>query len=92
MWFYWILALGLALVLAGGIFFGGIYTLILVPIAVLAAIVGIVYSVFAGAAKQQEGGEPDPTGRGPATRTSQTGSPQAPARPAELADARRARQ
>ena len=31
MWFYWVLAFGLALVFAGGIFFGGIYTLILVP-------------------------------------------------------------
>jgi hypothetical protein len=94
MWFYWILALGFALILAGGIFFGGIYTLILVPIAVLAAIAAVVYSVFAGAAKRQAGGETDPMGAasGPATRTSQTSSPQAPARPAELADARRARQ
>jgi predicted lipid-binding transport protein (Tim44 family) len=94
MWFYWVLALGLALVLAGGIFFGGIYTLILVPIAVIAALVAIVSSAFAGAAKRQAGGDTDPRGGAgdQATRTSQTGSPKAPARPAELADARRARQ
>jgi hypothetical protein len=94
MWFYWVLALGLALVFVGGIFFGGIYTLILVPFAVLAAIVGVVYVMFAGAAKRSAGGETDPTGtaRDPATRTSQTRAPQAPARPGELADARRGRQ
>jgi hypothetical protein len=94
MWFYWILALGFALVFAGGIFFGGIYTLILVPFAVLAAIVGVLYSVLAGGAKQRQGGETDPsrTSRGPATRTSQTSAPSAPARPGQLADARRGRQ
>jgi hypothetical protein len=94
MWFYWVLALGLALIFAGGIVFGGIYTLILVPFAVLAAIVGVIYSVLAGGAKRQAGGETDPSGsaRGPATRTSQTGTPSAPARPGQLADARRSRQ
>ena len=94
MWFYWVLAFGLALVFAGGIFFGGIYTLILVPFAVLAAIVAVLYSVMAGAAKRQAGGETDPSGtaRYPATRTSQTGAPRAPAQPGQLADARRGRQ
>lgn len=94
MWFYWVLMLGLALVFAGGIVFGGIYTLILVPFAVLAAIVGIIYSVMAGGAKRQAGGETDPTGtaRDPATHTSQTGTPRAPATPGQLADARRGRQ
>jgi predicted lipid-binding transport protein (Tim44 family) len=94
MFLYWILALGLALVFAGGIFFGGIYTLILVPIAVFAAIVAVAYSVVAGAAKRQAGGETDParSQRGPATSASQTEAPRAPARPGELADARRARQ
>ena len=94
MWFYWVLALGLALVFAGGIFFGGIYTLILVPIAVLAAIVAVLYSVLAGGAKRQAGGETNPnrSARGPATSASQTSAPRAPARPGELADARRGRQ
>lgn len=94
MWFYWVLAAGLALVLAGGIVFGGVYTLILVPFAVLAAIVAVLYSVVAGTAKRKAGGETDPnrSARGPATSASQTGTPRAPARPGELADARRARQ
>jgi hypothetical protein len=94
MWFYWLLALVLALIFAGGIFFGGIYTLILVPFAIVAVIATVVYLVLAGAAKRSAGGETDParTARGPATRTSQTGSPRAPARPGELADARRSRQ
>lgn len=93
MWFFWVLALGLALVFAGGIFFGGIYTLILVPFAVLAAIVGVVYTVLAGGAKRQAG-ETDPrsTTSEPATRTSQTSTPRAPATPGQLADARRGRQ
>jgi predicted lipid-binding transport protein (Tim44 family) len=94
MFFYWVLLLGLALVFAGGIFFGGIYTLILVPFAVLAAIVAIVYSMFAGGAKRQAQAETDPTGtaRDPATNASQTSAPRAPARPGQLADARRGRQ
>lgn len=94
MWFYWILAFGLALVFAGGIFFGGIYTLILVPFAVLAAIIAVIYGVLAGGARRQAGGETDPAhgGGGSATRTAQTGAPRAPARPGQLADARRGRQ
>jgi hypothetical protein len=94
MFFYWILAFGLALIFAGGIFFGGIYTLILVPFAVLAGIVAVIYSVLAGGAKRQAGGETDPAGakRGPATRTAQTSAPRAPSRPGQLADARRGRQ
>lgn len=94
MWFYWLLGLVLALIFFGGIFFGGIYTLILVPFAVFAAIVGVCYSALAGAAKRRSGGETDPsqTARGSATRTSQTGPPRSPSRPQELADARRSRQ
>jgi hypothetical protein len=93
-WFYWLLAVVLVLVFAGGIFFGGIYTLILVPFAVLAATTAVLYTVMAGAAKRRSGGETDPsrTARGSATRTSQTGSPRPPSRPGELADARRGRQ
>ena len=94
MWFYWVLLLGLALIFAGGIFFGGIYTLILVPFAVLAGIIAVIYSVLAGGAKRQAGAETDPTGtaRDPATSASQTSPPRAPARPGQLADARRGRQ
>lgn len=94
MWFFWLLAPLIALTIAGAIFFGGIYTLILVPFAVLALIVAVVYTVVSGAAQRSAGAGADPaeTARGNATRTSQTGSPRRPARPGELADARRAQQ
>jgi cell division septal protein FtsQ len=94
MWFFWLLAPIVALMIAGAIFFGGIYTLILVPLAVIAVIGAVVYSVASAAAQRSAGGSADPTAtaRGNATRTSQTGSPQRPSRPGELADARRARQ
>jgi hypothetical protein len=94
MWLLWLLAPLIALMIAGGIFFGGIYTLILVPLAGIALLVAILWSVGSAAAQRSAGGSTDPaeTARGNATRTSQTGSPQRPARPGELADARRARQ
>jgi hypothetical protein len=94
MWLFWLLAPIVALMIAGAIFFGGIYTLILVPLAVIAVLGAILYSVAAAAAQRSTGGSTDPaqTARGNATRTSQTESPQRPSRPGELADARRARQ
>jgi mannose/fructose/N-acetylgalactosamine-specific phosphotransferase system component IIC len=94
MWIYWLLALAAALVFAGGIAFGGIYTLILVPIAVIGAIVAVVYTVFAGAAQRRAGTQTDPsaTARGSATRTRQTSPPRSPTSPEELVDARRGQQ
>jgi len=94
MWFYWLLAFVLALIFTGGIFFGGIYTLILVPLAVIGVIAGLIYLVTAGAAQRRAESSTDPsaTARGPATRTRQTAPSQAPSSPQELVDARRGQQ
>jgi hypothetical protein len=94
MWFYWLLTALIALMLAGGIFFGGIFTLILVPLAVIAVAAGIAYVATAGAAQRRTGADTDPAGsaRGSATSTSQTPPPRRPSRPGELVDARRGRQ
>lgn len=91
---YWLLALAAALVFAGGIAFGGIYTLILVPIAVIGAIVAVAYTVFAGSAQRRAGQHTgaSETARGSVTRSRQTSPPQAPSSPEELVDARRGQQ
>jgi hypothetical protein len=94
MWLLWLIAALAALGIVGGIFFGGIFTIVLVPLALIALVGGLTYTVMAGAAQRRAGSDADPasTSRGRATRTSQTGSPSTPSTPHELADARRARQ
>ncbi len=94
MWIFWPIAALVVIAILGGIFLGGIFTIVLVPIAAIAVVGGIVYAVVGAAAQRQAGADVDPTtvSREPATRTSQTTGPQAPSSPEELVDARRARQ
>jgi hypothetical protein len=94
MWLYLLLAVLVGLCLFGGIFAGGVFTIVLVPIAVLVFFSAIGYALVAGAAKRTGGASADPGqgARGPATRVSTTPGPRAPSSPKELADARRARQ
>ncbi len=94
MWLYLPLAVLVALCLFGGIFAGGIYTIVLVPLAVIGFFSALAYALIAGAAKRTAGASADPAqgARGPATRVSQTPSPRTPSSPEELVDARRGQQ
>jgi hypothetical protein len=94
MWLYLLVALVVGLCVFGSIFAGGVFTIVLVPLAVIAFFSVLAYALAAGAAKRTAGGRADPSqgARGPATRVSQTPSPRAPSSPGELADARRAQQ
>jgi hypothetical protein len=94
MWFFWPIAALVVIAIIGGIFLGGIFTIVTVPIAVIAVVGGTIYAAMGAAAQQKAGAETDPssTARKPVTRTSQTSPPQAPSTPGELADARRGRQ
>lgn len=94
MWLYLLVAVLVGLCLFGGIFAGGVFTIVLVPLAVIAFLSAIAYAMVAGAAKRTSGASADPAqgSRGPATRVSQTPSPQAPSSPEELVDARRGQQ
>ena len=94
MWLYLLIAVVVGLCVFGTVFAGGIFSIVLVPLAVIAFFSAFAYALIAGAAKRASGGSADPAqgARGPATRVSQTPSPRAPTSPAELADARRGQQ
>ena len=94
MWLYLVVAVVVLLCIFASIFAGGIFTLILVPLAVIGLLSALAYALIAGAAKRTSGASSDPTqgASGPVTRVSQTPSPQAPSSPEELVDARRGRQ
>jgi len=83
--------LGALVVLAilGGILLGGIFTIVLVPFAIIALVAAVGYSIAARAAQPREdtgsAERPLPTGQ-------QTGSGRVRTSPERLADARRVRQ
>ncbi|TMM08762.1 MAG: alanine:cation symporter family protein [Actinobacteria bacterium] len=94
MWLYLLVAVLVALCIFGGIFAGGVFTIILVPLAVIGFFSALAYALIAGGAKRSAGASADPSegAKGPVTRVSQTPSPRAPSSPGELVDARRAQQ
>ena len=94
MWLYLLVAALVGLCIFGSIFAGGIYTIILVPLAVIGFFSALAYALIAGGAKRSAGASTDPSQgrRGPVTRVSQTPSPRAPSSPEELVDARRGQQ
>ena len=91
MWFYPLLLLLVVLAIIGGTLAGGVYTIVLVPLAAIAAVSAIVYALWGRALQGSGGGatqassvshEPLPTQR-------RTPSGRAPTTPEALADARR---
>lgn len=92
MWLLVIIAfLGLVAIL-GGAFAGGIFTIVLIPLAVIAFVTAIGYTYFSGSAERRASGDRR-RGRPPAPPTSQQpSSVSRPSTPEELADARRANQ
>lgn len=90
MWLLLIVAfLGLFAVI-GGALAGGIFTIVLIPLAVIALFAAIAYGYFGGAAQRRAERTRE---RPPAPPTSQQpGSVPRPSSPEELADARRANQ
>lgn len=94
MWLYLVVAVLVVLAVFGGIFGGGIFTIVLVPLAVIGFFSALAYALIAGGAKRSAGASADPSqgARGPATRISQTPRLRAPSSPEELVDARRGQQ
>jgi hypothetical protein len=90
MWFYPIVAVLVLIGVVGGIFAGGIFTIVLLPLAVIVALSALAYS-FLGAAAQRRGtgGEP---GKMPLPTSQQPSSSHVRTTPERLADARRAQQ
>ena len=91
----WLLLVVAVLALAGvigGAFAGGIYTIVLIPIAVIALVAAIVYGYFTGGAERAaQRGRARRRPAAPPT-AQQSSAPEAPSTPEDLADARRANQ
>ncbi len=90
MWLYPLLGALVVLAILGGILLGGVFTIVLVPLAIIAVIAAIGYSLAARSAQPQEqrgtADRPLPTGQQP------SGAGHVRTTPEGLADARRVQQ
>ena len=94
MWFYPLLLSLVVLAVVGGTLAGGVYTIVLIPLAVIALASWALYALWARASAGRQGAETD------ATHTADRPLPHRPrrptarvrARPEDLVDARRAQQ
>ena len=94
MWFYPLLIVLVILAVMGGTLAGGVYTLVLIPLAVVAVVSAVVYAMWGRALQGQAGGATDATTAKaqplPHHRTRPTG--RATTSPEALTDARRQQQ
>lgn len=91
MWFYPLLLILVLLGLAGVIFLGGVYTLVLVPLLVIALGSAAAYMLWARAQAGQAGAETEAshTPERPLPHRRRAGRRQVPTTPERLVDARR---
>jgi hypothetical protein len=94
MWLYLLALILLAAGIIGGIAGGGIFTIVLVPIAFIVAVSTFLYSAWSRAAAGAAGGEVDahPSSGRPLPHTFRRDRGRAPSSPERLADARRGQQ
>jgi hypothetical protein len=94
MWFYPLLIVLVILAIAGGALAGGVFTLVLIPLAVIAAVSAIVYAMWGRAMESRAGASTDATATAvePLPNQRQAGSGRAPTSPEALTDARRQQQ
>lgn len=94
MWFYPLLIVLVVLALIGGTLAGGVYTLVLVPLAIVVAVSVIVYAMWGRSMERRAGASTDATAQSteplPHQPTRPTG--RTPSSPEALADARRQQQ
>jgi hypothetical protein len=92
MWLLVVFAFLGLLAIIGGSLAGGIFTIVLIPLAVIALVTAVGYTYFSGTAQRRASGERR-RDRPPAPPTAQQpSSAPRPSTPDELADARRANQ
>jgi hypothetical protein len=94
MWLYMILAALVVLAILGGTLAGGIFTIVLVPLAAIALVSAVIYAMWGRAAQGTAGGETDATQTTarPLPHSSRRAAGGAPSSPERLADARRGQQ
>jgi hypothetical protein len=89
MWLYLIVVALAAIGIFGGIFAGGIFTIVLLPIALIVLLSGLGYSLVARAAAEKAGAA---DADNPLPHQPRTESSHVPTTPERLADARRVHQ
>jgi hypothetical protein len=94
MWFYPLLILLVILAIVGGTLAGGVFTLVLVPLAVIVAVSAIVYAMWGRAMEARAGGDTDATAAKaePLPHREVRPSGRVSSSPERLADARRQQQ
>lgn len=94
MWFYPLLGLLVVLALIGGTVAGGVYTLVLIPLAVIAAVSAIIYAMWGRSMQSRAGADTQATAASvdPLPHTRPRPSGRAASSPEGLADARRQQQ
>jgi len=94
MWFYPLVLALVVLGIVGGTLAGGIFTIVLVPLAVIVMVSAIVYGLWGRALQGAEGGSQHATGASdrPVPHRFRRPSGRAPSSPERLADARRQQQ
>ncbi len=94
MWFYPLLIVLVILAVAGGTVAGGVYTLVLIPLAVIVAVGAILYAMWGRSMEGRAGGATDATTAKaePLPHNEVRPSGRAPSSPERLADARRQQQ
>lgn len=94
MWFYPVLIVLVVLALVGGTLAGGVYTLVLIPLAFVVGVSVIVYAMWGRALQSRAGGSTDATvtKAEPLPHQAERPSGRAPTSPEALTDARRQQQ
>jgi uncharacterized membrane protein YfcA len=94
MWFYPLLFALVILAIVGGTLAGGVYTIVLVPLAVIALVSWALYALWGRSLAGREGGATDasPTSDRPLPHRHSRPSGRVRTSPERLADARRGRQ
>jgi hypothetical protein len=87
MWLFWLLIIGLAFLLIGGVLLGGIFTIILVPVAIVAALSAIAYLLVARATGANPAVERKPDA-GPLPQSEHANAASTPSASDDLVDAR----
>jgi len=93
MWLYVLAFFILIFGIVGSVLSGGIFTIVLLPLGVIALISAVVFGAFGRSAQGRQGGSTNAASTGrplPASEHSNTAA--APTTPGEIADARRVQQ
>lgn len=92
MWLFFVVGVLVVAGVVGGAFAGGVYTIVLIPLAVIALFAAIVYGYFTGGAQRHaEAGRARRRPAAPPTAQHDASAP-APSTPDQLVDAKRSNQ